>query len=47
MCFSEKVDQALVVRFTTDSTSGITLRNDLFDTTQASSKLARRSSKEF
>ena len=29
MCFNEKVDQALVVSFTTDQTSDITFRNDL------------------
>ena len=34
MCFiSEKVDQASVVSFTTDWKSGITFKNDLFDST--------------
>ena len=46
-CFSEKVEQALVVSFTTDETSGIIFKNDLFDSTQASLKLARRSTIEF
>ena len=33
MCFSEKVVQVLVVSFTTDQTSGITFKNDFFDST--------------
>ena len=31
ICVSEKLDQELVVSFTIDYMSGITLKNDLFD----------------
>ena len=33
MCVSEKADQRLVVSFTIDQMSGITLKNDHFDLT--------------
>ena len=33
MCFSEKVDQELVVNLTIDKRSAIYLKNDLFDLT--------------